>query len=410
MKCKYYVGVVTIGLLSTGVALASSGKRSSTYTFENPANFDKLVGVISHESSQSDINDQADISSPQALHIDLSASSTDYSYTGSATGVTSATVKNKTNSLIPGFSYARRLNPNTVFVMSYSEPFNINNSYSSSDFDKAFSFPTLRYLRITDFSPGLSFKLSDKVRFGAALDATRGQLKVNNSLGNGAYNLGSLTADLSGTGLGYHMGLRWNQPWLGAFLGASYFSKIKYDLKGSATKLTTTTNDATSSLTQPYAVKLRYTQFLDQKTMAFVSLLAEYTNWSVLPAFNVTSSATGAISDPLGYSNTWMYQLAYSRLLNNPKWRLTGALIYDNSPGEASLKSPTSTEPPHYWIAAVKANYAINPRWSMEGSVYYAFLNDININYTNPTSPVTYKGTVKVKSFGFGLGATYNFS
>mgnify|MGYP003952552485 CR=1 FL=1 len=399
--------------LAFGLAFAGSGQRLTSSALTSPASLDQLIAPATRESAGANPTDQSNVKH-NFLKITYSLAKSKYSYDGKA-GLISGKVSGTTDNPIADFIYAHRLSRDMVVGLSYSSPYNFDVKYSAADVKQHFpgvvQFPTRRKLDVKDISPTVSYRVNDKWVVGGAIDYTDGTLLLGNYY---TPPLENALIDLQANGLGYHLGVKYHDESSDIFYGtvfeAAYFSKVKYDLEGDVTALGTITPGVKSTLTQPYAVKFDIIQVLPSRKDVLVAMI-NYTHWSSVPEFKVTglpAPLPSSTAEKLGYKNEWTYTAAYQRVLTgdvfSPKWTATAGLVYDKSPADQALKSPTSTEPKDYWLGLLSTQYHFGA-WAITAGVYHAFLKDSTIN--NTTSD--YSGTVKADANGGSLGVSYTF-
>jgi long-subunit fatty acid transport protein len=394
---------------SFGIAIAGSGQQLTSEALTTPTDLDRIVQSATDQLGNPGINHMDDVKK-QSVSLGYELSKSKYTYSGQAYNVPNGKVSGKSSPDYANLNYAYRLNDKTVLGLSYSSPYLFDTKYSAADAESGFpgveKFPTRRSIQIKDLSPAVSYRLNDKWVIGAALDFTDGELNLDNVY---PATLGEVKVNMSAHGTGYHAGVKFT-PLASTWFEASYYSKIKYDLKGDTSEGGNTTVGAKSTITQPYAVKLAYTQALSPKNL--VAVMAGYTHWSSLPEILITglpAKLGGQTKEELGYTNEWTYTAAYRHELlggnlKHSKCSITGGVSYDTAPAEKSLKTATSLEPEHYWLGFVSASYAVATNWNVEGSFYHAFIKDEKV------ASASYNGNVAVDANGVGITVSHQFA
>jgi long-subunit fatty acid transport protein len=361
---------------SSSALFAAGGKRTVQATFSNPANL-SMVSTFDENAAT------LDSTTNQKLDISISMPIDSYSFEGTYQN-TSGKISSSTYYFIPEIHYSHRLNQYWVLGFKLGRPYWININYpANSDFSTTI-FPIQRTLKVFTLSPEAAYDIRPWLTFGAGIDISNGTLITKDTL-TSATNI--MTNNLSAWAAGWHAGLL-IKPWLGGFIGLSYYSSQQFNTEGYSEVNGNKTYNATSTLNAPSSYRISYFQALNKQFGLMAS--AEYTGWSALDSITINTQS-GPIIEAMGYSDTWQYSLGgrYQAMKNLV---INAGVSYDTSPSNPDLKTPTSIEPQNYWSAGLSANYALNQALSLQLSYGHAFLSKHQVN-TSDTN-----GTIEISS------------
>lgn len=401
-------------VLYSSLVCASGGKRYTKMSFTNPANLSTLM-----ESSRNPA--LLDGTTHQQLNLYLYINPTHYSFEGkayyapppsSAQGQISAHIA----TFIPEGNYARRLDEHWVIGFKISQPYVSKLNYpNQSDFSSVMGFATSANIHVLNLSPEISYRVNPMLSLGAGIDFAKASFKNVTTLSSPTWQLKNT---LNAWGLGYHFGALIN-PWLGGFIGVSYFSKISFNLKGTSaytgspmpTQIPDTQSDnANARLTTPYVIHLNYFQALSKQFGLFFGTY--YTHWSVFNRLIIHDAAPDpqgntTITSTLYERNTWQYSVGM-RYQALDKLVLDLGVSYAQAPG--SSPTPMSIEPSHYWSIGLDAAYELNKWLTITVGYGHAFLGKHSINSTNNAGDTpSYIGHVSANANQFLIGTTINF-
>lgn len=351
--------------VSAGV-FAASGQNNSQVSFSNPAmQTMKFWGNKSKEY----------------MYLSMNTSRNDYSYTGSAFSVNGSAFESRRN-VIPEFEYVKKCSDRLVFALKYGVPLFFNTGYSDTAAYTA-GFATERTTRTNNLSPEFAYIVNPKLTVGAGLDMMGLKLFIYNSVPG----TGLLKDDLYDSKFGYHVGLVLNQPWVGSFLGLSYYSPIGFNLHGHST-LGNSSSEISSYIKSPWNVKLELLQALSATKMLFLNW--QYTNWGSIDSITINPVGGQPITEQLGYVGT--SKTSFGAIVNSNSYRIMGGLSYDVSPAKGSLRTANSLEPETFWTGGIDFSKIIDD--SRVGISYGRLLN----HTTHDINGQNYQGKVKIKA------------
>ncbi|MBK7964656.1 MAG: outer membrane protein transport protein [Bacteroidetes bacterium] len=264
--------------------------------------------------------------------------------------------------------------------------------------------------------PTISYKINDKISFGAGPIIVTGNAKWRRALNvlNQDGSDGQLEMKGAGNGFGFNAGIFAR---LGKFsAGISYRSEVKLDLDNGEAVFSnipsslinngTYVNEAKfkSSLTLPSVISLGIGRTISEKLIA--NLDVNYTGWSVYdslsfdfpdhPEFN--SSVARKLENSFAVRLGVQYQ--YSE-----KLQLRGGIGYDQSPVQDGYLLPEMPDADKVILSA-GCTFKLKKGWSMEGT--FAF-QDLRERKEEKNRQYNINGTYKSYLYVLGLGLQYQF-
>jgi long-chain fatty acid transport protein len=337
--------------------------QDATTVFSNPAGMSFLPG-------------------PQVVAgvaaIDLSAkfSNNGSSIPGLATATGSQPGGNGGNAgaVIPLPSFYATLPVGDRFSLGFgvNVPFGLKTVYDSSWIGR---FQGVKSeLSAINYNLAVAYKVTDTISVGAGVDYQFLQTTLTNAvatpLGEGSTGL---TAQDAAWG--------WN---LGAIfqvspdmrIGASYRSRLNYDVKGT---VNTTLNANGASLGSfPVSADVSFPDTFSlsvaQKFGDKWDMLADitFTHWDVLQQINIVNTSTNATAQQLvvNFQNAWRLALGLNYHLSET-WTLRGGLAWDQSPVQDQFRTVRLPDNDRYWLA-MGASY--RPSKALTFDVGYAYI------------------------------------
>jgi long-chain fatty acid transport protein len=299
-------------------------------------------------------------------------------------------------------------------------------------------------------NPAVSFKVSDMVTIGGGVNYQHIKATLSNKV-NYAAAIGQAAQQAAAAGqippaaimpiLGAYAGSEsdasvtgndgawgWN---LGVLVnidpqtrfGASYRSKIKYDVAGSASinnppvpalpatlapvaaALANAVNgvlasgDVTLALEVPDTGNLSLFRQIDSKWDVMGDI--QYTGWSSVQNLTVVRS-TGAVlsTTPENFRNTWRASVGANYHYTD-QWTFRGGLAFDQSPIRDAERTPRLPDNDRTWIS-VGAQYKFSPQLALDAGYTYIFVKDPDINQNEGSTAAnglvsgTYKNNVNI--------------
>jgi long-chain fatty acid transport protein len=216
--------------------------------------------------------------------------------------------------------------------------------------------------------------------------------------------------------------------------GASYRSKIKYDVSGSAefsnppvptlpatlapiaALLSNALNssrlangDIKISIELPDTGNVSIFRQIDNKWDVMADV--QYTGWSTVQNLTVVRS-TGAelLNTPENFRDTWRASVGANYHYSD-QWMFRGGLAFDQSPVRDAQRTPSLPDNDRTWIS-VGAQYKFSPQLVLDAGYTFIFIKDPSMNQnagSTPTSGLisgTYKNNVNIVA----VQATYTFN
>jgi long-chain fatty acid transport protein len=262
--------------------------------------------------------------------------------------------------------------------------------------------------------PSFSFKLSEKIGWGAGLVLAKGKLEATkdipvetSSTANGIEKLKG-----NGNGIGFSSGLHFQAD--DAFsLGISYRSKVKFNLK----------NGEATYTAIPVALAANYpssTDFSTKKTMPSVlsiaaaykvtkewtlSLESNYTGWSSSDSitYSFSNSDVASVNQANNMKNTFTFRLG-SHYNVSKKIDLMAGVAYDQSPVKNEFLSPDLPDA-NKFIFAAGMTLKVSEAFHLTAS--YVFETKKERQATNQQTQLT--GSYNSLMHGAGIGIHIKF-
>jgi long-chain fatty acid transport protein len=359
---------------------------------------------------------------------------------------------------VPAAYLAMPINNQWSVGLGINAPFGLKTEYDS---DWLGRFQAVKSkVETINVNPAVSFKVSDMVTIGGGANYQHIRATLSNKVNYvgaigqaaqqaaaagqipaaaiapilGAYAGAESDATVSGNdgGWGWNVGVLVNIDPQTRF-GASYRSKIKYDVSGSAqinnppvpalpaslapvaAALSNAVNgvlasgDISLALEVPDTGNVSIFRQIDSKWDVMAD--AQYTGWSSVQALTVVRSTGAVLSNtPENFRNTWRGSVGANYHYTD-QWMFRGGLAYDQSPIRDAQRTPRLPDNNRTWIS-VGAQYKFSPQIALDAGYTYIFIKDPGINQnagSTPTSGLingTYKSNVNI----LAAQLTYTFN
>jgi long-chain fatty acid transport protein len=241
-------------------------------------------------------------------------------------------------------------------------------------------------LTTINYNPAVAYKVTDTISIGAGVSYQFLQVDLTNAV---ATQVGEgrtrLTAQDGAWG--------WN---LGAIfqvspdmrIGASYRSRLDYNLKGSV-NTTFLANGAavpngsfstSADVTFPDMFSLSVAQKFGDKWDMLGDIT--YTHWGVLQQINIINAANGATRESvvLNFQDAWRLSLGLNYHLSE-SWTLKGGLAWDQSPVQDQFRTVRLPDNDRYWLA-MGASYRPSKALTFDVGYAYSWFPTTSINNT----------------------------
>ena len=232
----------------------------------------------------------------------------------------------------------------------------------------------LSELKAVDLSPAISFKASEMISLGAALNIQYADARLTGAkYANTPYETAT---DLQGhdtTALGYSVGVV-VKPVKQARIGVSYRSKVDHKIKGKI-KLTTpmgvTKMDAFAEITTPELVLISGAYDLNEKWT--FSAAARWTKWSRFDRLDIMSNGTAISSTNENWKNTWYYALGADYHFND-NWTIRFGGAYDETVIKSQEFRTVRIPDGHRWFASLGVSYQTG-NWQYDLGYTHVWMN-----------------------------------
>jgi long-chain fatty acid transport protein len=355
---------------------------------------------------------------------------------------------------LPALYFALPINKQWSAGIGVNAPFGLKTEYDS-DWIGRFQGVKSK-IETINVNPAVSFKVSDMVSIGGGANYQHlkaeltsrinyaGAIAQAGAVGQvpaaalgpivGAYAGAQSDGKISGNdgSWGWNIGVLVNADPQTRF-GASYRSKIKYDVSGSAEftnppvpalppslapvagALANAVNgvfkngDIKISIEFPDTANVSIFRQIDSKWDVMADL--QYTGWSTVQNLTVVRS-TGAVlqTTPENFKDTWRASVGANYHYSD-QWMFRGGLAFDQSPIRDELRTPRLPDNDRTWIS-LGAQYKFSPQLLLDAGYTYIFVKDPSINQ-NAGSTASY-GLISGKYSSnvniVAVQATYTFN
>jgi long-chain fatty acid transport protein len=280
--------------------------------------------------------------------------------------------------LVPNVAFAAELTPRWRFGLTVNAPFGLKTEYEDGWRGR---FTALKSeIKTVNVNPSLSYRVTDAISVGGGLSVQRFEAELSSFAG--AAGRSTLVAD--DVGYGYNIGIT-VQATPATRIGASYRSKIEFDLEGNATfsRAPALNSGVRADLEVPDSASFSVFQALSPKWELMADLT--WTGWSSLQqltAVRTTSSAGGPsgsvlTSLPFRWRDTWRAALGASyRLDGNTKLRL--GVAFDQTPTSDAERTPRLPDQNRTWLA-FGVQHQVSKADTLEVGYAHEFVRDAQV-------------------------------
>lgn len=313
-------------------------------------------------------------------------------------------------SYVPALYYSYAVSPKLRVGLGVSVTYG-----SETEYDAAFAGRfSGRFTSIHQFNlnPSLAYKVNDQLSVGFGLNFAQSEIEFRQVTPYVGAPLGVLKGDDSAWG--YNFGLTY-QITPETRIGASYRSKIKFDLEGKQKVAALNVNNAIEAeLETPDTFSLA----LSQKVGPRVEWLADitWTGWSSVQALSPTLKSTGArATAPLRYNfdDAWRFGLGVKYQLNDA-WNLRAGIAYDQTPvPDQASRTMTVPDSDRTWLA-FGARWQMAPKTTLDMGYARIFFKDATTartvkNTAETVTLQTVRGEFETHANLFSLQLNHNF-
>ncbi len=243
-----------------------------------------------------------------------------FHFTGIAAGVPGSATSH-TSDFLPYGRLAMRLSPKLVASLDITQPYYTNIQYPRNSVVNLFATET--FIRDTNYSPKLSYQVTERLALGAGIDL--------NNLYNAQLNFvvppfGVMTNKADSWAYGWDAGLFYVMT-PATFLNLSYYSQIIQHATGVSNWGPLTNNSLSADVKLPATYIGNIIQMLSP--IWALSATVRYTQWDILRYTVLQNTALGAtITVPDHFYNNISTELATHYQINN-KWGALAAIDYE---------------------------------------------------------------------------------
>ncbi|WP_157673347.1 OmpP1/FadL family transporter [Endozoicomonas ascidiicola] len=339
-------------------------------------------------------------------------------YPAEGTGDTSGSTKDfQQTSFVPFGYYVMPVDEKLSLGLAAYAPYGIHLDYDDGWAGEWLGGKTL--VEVVNLQGTVAYKFTDDVSLGFGLIASHvtGELTSNPFGGTPMSTKTKMEGD--DTILAWNVGAIWNVT-ESTTLGASYHSKLDFNLSGDLTKTGAAPGKekVELSLVMPEKLMFSATHKLDEQWTVMAD--ATWTRWSRFEEFNVINSSTGKSENyvPMNWKDTWALSVGTSYQLDE-SWLLRAGYMFDQAPVSNDTRTVRAPDANRNWFT-LGANLKASENMNIDFAYAYVKLQDGKINeskHTAPgqaqTTPDAWYGSVsgeyKSSSHIFGVQLNYLF-
>jgi len=305
---------------------------------------------------------------------------------------------------VPNLFFTMAINPKLSFGLALNVPFGLKTEY---DAGWRGQFTALKSeIKTVNLNPSIAYKISDMVSIGAGFSYQRIEAELTNNAG--APGISTLTAD--DDGYGYNLGLM-IQASPTTRIGASYRSKIKYELEGDVTFSVAAA--ANSGIKADLEVPDSFSVSLFQTLGSSWELMADltWTGWSSVQQLQVvrtTGAGAGTTLTTLQFQwdDTWRYGVGANYKLN-PQTKFRFGVAFDQTPTNDTYRTPRLPDQDRTW-AAFGVQWRPSKAGILDFGYAHEFIKDASINNSQGAAGQLV-GTFKNQADIFSIQYSHSF-
>jgi long-chain fatty acid transport protein len=258
--------------------------------------------------------------------------------------------------------------------------------------------------------PTVSYKLTDKLGFGAGLNVVLGSVELNRAVAAPFGDDNNVNLKGSATGYGFNTGLYF-QATEELSIGLTYRSQVDVEVEGGdatfnvdprlATTLPNTTFDATLPL--PATTTLGFGYKVNDKLL--VSIEGSFVQWSAYESldFDFENASTPDSKNPKNYEDALIIRIG-AQYSTCDQLDVRAGFYYDPSPVQDDFFSPETPNSDNLGFT-LGASFKPTTRFGVDASLLYIVGKERESTY----SPENFGGKYASRTFIPGIGFHYNF-
>jgi long-chain fatty acid transport protein len=263
--------------------------------------------------------------------------------------------------------------------------------------------------------PTLSYKLTDKLGFGAGLNVVLGSVELNRSLGGSVGNDNTVNLKGSTTAFGFNTGLYF-QATEDLSIGLTYRSQVDVELtEGDAdfnvnpiVGLGVKDTKFSATLPLPATTTLGFGYKVNDKLL--VSLEGSFVQWSAYESldfdFEVNSPTLPDSKNPRNYEDAFIIRVG-AQYSASDKLDVRAGFYYDQSPVQDDFFSPETPNSDNIGLT-LGASFEASERFGIDASFLY-IIGMERESYGPTGIGGTFGGKYASRSYIPGIGLHYNF-
>jgi long-chain fatty acid transport protein len=293
---------------------------------------------------------------------------------------------------VPNSFGTMEINPRLRLGVAINVPFGLTTHYEQGWRGQLTALKSK--IQTVNLNPAIAYRLTDMVSVGAGVSAQ--MLKADLSSFSGVGALGNVDLKADDVGFGFNFGImvetnpgasaRNSYP--NTRFGASYRSKIKYDLEGDATFTGPAgapfSGSIAADLTVPDMASFSVFHALNPQWELMAD--ATWTGWDNLQQLVVTRTSTSAggaagstlTTLPFRWKDTWRIGVGANYRVND-RLKIRMGVAFDETPTQDATRTPRLPDQDRRWVAA-GVQYRIPGAGTLEVGYAHEFIKDANVN------------------------------
>ena len=252
--------------------------------------------------------------------------------------------------LIPAGFFTWAFSPTMSFGLAVNAPFGLKTEYDNGWRGQLTALKS--EVKTVNISPSIAFKVSDTVSIGGAVNWQKIDATLTNAANAAGTNIATVKAD--DDGFGFNLGIT-VQATPGTRIGATYRSKIKYDLEGNVTLSAAPAGNSSvaADLEVPDSFSLSVFSVLNPtwEVMADVT----WTGWGSIKRLQIVRTSgplSGQTLSTLNFNwdDTWRYGVGANYKLS-PQTKLRFGVAFDETPTNDVDRTARLPDQDRKWVA-----------------------------------------------------------
>ncbi len=307
--------------------------------------------------------------------------------------------------LVPNGHFTMDINPQMRFGLAVTVPFGLKTEYDAGWRGQLTALKS--EIKTININPSVAYKVNRDVSIGAGVSVQKIDAELTNFAG--AAGNAKLTAD--DVGYGWNVGVM-VQATPSTRFGATYRSRIKYDLEGSATfsAAAAANSNVAADLKIPDTASLSVFSVVDPKWEVMADIT--WTGWSSVKRLVVNRTSgplagTNLTTLQFNWKDTWRYGIGANYKLNS-QTKLRFGIALDETPTNDVDRTSRLPDQDRTWVA-FGVQYKPTKAGVLEIGYAHEFVRDARVNNTVAGVPGTLSGSFENRADIISVQYSHSF-